>query len=99
MDDTGGLILWAGAIGATIMFFIIFSIGWFVVYVTLGCWLKVWLIHLRLDSSSGIGKRYGPVIVSHIFYSVLFVNPWILFYSGWDLDIGSAGRGSIFSSL
>lgn len=61
------------------IFSLSFSIGWFVIYTTVGSWLKVRLVRIRLDPSADIPKRYGPVIVSHILSSLLFVNPLILF--------------------
>lgn len=70
----------AEAVQAVAAFSVFFSIGWFVIYTTAGSWLKVWLIHLGLSVSADIPKRYGPVIVSHIVCSVLFVNPLLLAY-------------------
>jgi len=83
------------AVQAVAAFSVFFSIGWSLVYTTLGSWFKVWLIHLKLVPSADMQKRYGPVIVSHIVYSVLFVNPWLLFgiiiYLGFNVDIGAIG--------
>ena len=81
MDDgTPGLILYGAIIRATAIFSVSFSVAWFVIYTTVGSWLKVRLIHLRLTPSIDVPKRYGPTIVSHILFSVLFVNPFILLY-------------------
>lgn len=77
MDD-GSLFAVAALIYATIIFSVSLSIAWFVIYTTAGSWLKVRLIHIRLDPSFGIPKRYGSMIVSHILCSVLFVNPFII---------------------
>jgi hypothetical protein len=67
-------------------FLVLFCIAWFVIYTTLGSWLKVRLIHIRLAPSAGIPRRYGPVILSHILYSILFVNPVTLDYVARWLD-------------
>lgn len=69
---------------AEVIFSVLFSIAWFVIYSTVGSWLKVQLTHLRLDPSVGIPKRYGPVIVSHMICSVLFVNPFVILYLFWS---------------
>jgi len=79
MDAHVGIQL-AGVINAFSIFSLSFSIGWFVIYATVGSWLKVRLIHFKQDPAIDVPKRYGPVIVSHILCSLLFVNPWLLFY-------------------
>lgn len=66
-------------IGAVIKFSVWFSIGWFLCYVVAGSWLKVKLVRLKLHTPDEIPKRYGPAALSHILFSVLFVNPWVLF--------------------
>jgi hypothetical protein len=81
MDDgTAGVILYAELLGAIAIFSLLFSVSWFVTYTTAGSWLKVRLIHFKADPAIDVPRRYGPVIVSHILSSVLFVNPWLLFY-------------------
>ncbi len=69
-----------------LVWLILFCIAWFIIYTTLGSWLKVRLIHIRLAPSAGIPRRYGPVILSHILYSILFVNPVTLDYVARWLD-------------
>jgi hypothetical protein len=86
MDGQTCVILIAELAAAVAIFSLVFGIGRFVIYTTAGSWLKVRLIHLRLSVSADIPKRYGPVIVSHIEYSVLFVNPWLIFYLMWSLN-------------
>ena len=80
-----GAIMMAELAAAIAIFTWVFVIGWFVIYTTVGSWLKVRLIHLRLTPSVDVPKRYGPVIVSHIVYSILFVNPWLILCLLWCL--------------
>lgn len=83
MDNDYIAIAFADAAAA--IFAVLFSIGWSIFYTTLGSWLKIRLIHLKLLSTE-LPRRYGPVIVSHIIFSLIFVNPWLIFYIIGDSD-------------
>jgi len=56
-----------------------FSCGWFLVYVILGPWAKVKLVHLRIGRDLPSNKRVKPVFISHLLFSLVLVNPYILF--------------------
>ena len=55
-----------------------FGCGWFVVYAIVGPWLKGRLIRWRSARKGPAHLRSGPVYVSHIVFSVAFVNPYTL---------------------
>lgn len=56
-----------------------FCVGWGVVYILFGAWLKVWLVHMRGGVPPSTPRRIAPVILSHFLCSILFANPWALF--------------------
>ena len=55
-----------------------FSCGWFLVYAILGPWFKVKLVHLRTAEGLPSARRFGPVFVSHILFSIALVNPYTM---------------------
>ena len=75
-------IMIAGLIDALIWF----SCGWFLVYVILGSWFKVRLVHLRIGRDSQSNKRVGPVFISHLLFSLVLVNPYTLLILGLKVD-------------
>jgi len=77
MDDYTMFII-AEAIAKAFIKFAWFSCGWFLVYAILGPWFKVKLIHLRIGEISPSTRRFGPVFVSHILFSIILVNPYTM---------------------
>ena len=55
---------------------------WFIVYVLLGSLVKVGLIRFMNKDLEPRSRRFWPVFLSHILYSIIFVN----FYTLWILD-------------
>lgn len=62
-----------------------FSCGWFLVYAILGPWFKVKLIHLKAAKSLPSARRFGPVFVSHILFSIVLVNPYTMLVVSFNL--------------
>jgi len=88
-----------GAIVAAIIaealwrFSLCFSILWTVLYITGGSWAKVGYRNLGASPESALEKRYGPVVLSHTLFSVVFVNPVCIFHLLWtasDLAVAAA---------
>ena len=66
-----------------------FSCGWFLIYAVLGSWLKVKLVDLNTDKNLRSVRRFGPVYVSHILFSLVFVNPFtIMMMVVWLMELG-----------
>jgi ankyrin repeat protein len=63
-----------------------FSCGWFLVYAILGPWFKVKLVHLRTAEGLPSARRFGPVFVSHILFSIALVNPFIMLVIAYKLE-------------
>jgi outer membrane protein assembly factor BamB len=76
--DGYSIVLISKAIDAAFCRFIWFSCAWFLVYAIFGPWLKVKLIHLGHGKNLPSARRFGPVYISHILFSVLLVNPFIM---------------------
>ena len=55
-----------------------FSLGWFVCYCFICPWIKIWLIGRKKADLQEIRKM--PVFISHLVFSLIFVNPYILFH-------------------
>ena len=53
-----------------------FGLGWFLFYGLIGSWLKVKLA----TNKNSQDRRFGPVFVSHIVFSMIMVNPYITKY-------------------
>lgn len=68
-----------GYYGELFMAMSLFSLGWFVTYTTLGVWLKLKLTHIGTDHSATTAIRLAPLILAHILYSAIFMNPWVQF--------------------
>ena len=58
-------------------------------YTTIGSFLKVRIVRMKIGRSLGTSQRYGPIIVSNALYSLIFVNPWVLLNLD-NLDISMA---------
>ncbi len=65
-------------IGLLFNMFLWFSCGWFLVYVILGSWFKVRLVNLRMGTDLQKNKRLVPVFISHLLFSLVLVNPFVL---------------------
>ena len=53
--------------------------AWFVVYTTVGAWLKVRLTIGGKGRASDAGSRLAPVMLCHVLYSIVFANPYTFF--------------------
>jgi len=56
-----------------------FSLGWFVCYCFICPWIKIWLIDRKKDDLQQKTHKM-PVFISHLLFSLIFVNPYILFH-------------------
>lgn len=63
-----------------------FSGGWFLAYAILGPWLKVKLVCPRTAGGLLTARRFGPVFVSHILFSLALVNPYTMLVVSMKLD-------------
>jgi len=63
-----------------------FSCGWFLAYAILGPWFKVKLVHLGHRKDLPSARRFGPVYISHILFSVFLVNPYTMLVVSRKLD-------------
>jgi hypothetical protein len=62
-----------------------FSVTWAVLYITAGSWAKVRYRNPKVRPEKAINKRYGPAVVSHALFSIVFANPFCIFYLVWSL--------------
>jgi|GEM_PF-3257501 len=75
-----------GIVNAFYIFLTYTSICWLICYSIFGTWLKVKLIRKFSCQNNKEELLYKPVIISNIAYSILFINPFMLFVAfcfGW----------------
>lgn len=85
--DSGyyAMMMIAEAIARLFQIAIWFSCGWFLFYVITGPWFQVRLSCLKAQGISPHEKRKWPIFVSHLIFSILFVNPFVLVWLAWNL--------------
>jgi len=86
MDGEYAAIMIAEAVYKLFIMSIWFSCGWFLFYVILGPWFQVRLSCFKAQNIFSHEKRIGPVFLSHLIFSVLFVNPYVLVWLAWKLN-------------
>ena len=72
-------------IGEAFIVCVWFFAGWMLAYVAAGSLLKVWLVRGRAGGNDANAIRIGPVFFSHLIYSLVFLNPYVLLYASWEL--------------
>jgi outer membrane protein assembly factor BamB len=91
MDGEYAAIMIAEAVYKLFIMTIWFSCGWFLFYVILGPWFQVRLSCFKVQNITSHEKRIWPIFLSHLIFSVLLVNPFVLVWLAWKL-------GDLFNS-
>ena len=60
-------------VAAVFRFSVIFSLTWLPLYVVIGTWVKG-----QFSVLEETDNRYKPIFASHLLFSVLFMNPWVV---------------------
>ena len=79
MDDPFAAVMLADLAVAFFIFAVAFSICWFIAHNTFSLWLKYRLLRLGLPPAINRSLMLRSILISHVAYSLLFMNPFVVF--------------------
>ena len=71
--DNYNIFLHVEFLATVFRFSVIFSLTWLPLYVVIGTWVKG-----QFSVPEETENRYKPIFASHLLFSVLFMNPWVM---------------------
>lgn len=98
MDDFGAVMV-AEVVGAFFIFAVAFSICWFITHNTFSLWFKYRLLRLGLPPAINRSSMVRSILISHVAYSILFMNPFVVFVVVNFLNAQTTGTGSLVLGL
>jgi hypothetical protein len=86
-------------VGAFFIFAVAFSICWFIAHNTFSLWLKYRVLRLGLPPATNRSFMLRSILISHIGYSILFMNPFVVFVVVNFLNTRTTRNGSLLLGL
>ncbi len=59
---------------------VIFSLTWLMFYVFIGTWIKGYYSVIKTTE-----RKYKPLLISHLLFSLVFLNPWVIAIILWNI--------------
>lgn len=91
MNDGFTAIKFAEVMVAIAIFATALSICWFIVHNTFSSWFKYRLMRFGLPPTTNWSFMRRSILISHVAYSILFMNPFVVFTAATFLNTQTTG--------